>query len=119
MEVWHAEILLSRISSRAGFVYISDANLENHVLRHDIERPSSMSAYLSISNFTEYFHWNNRREVDDGFWEEPSTMKNMTASRSFGPDIMQEKTETGSAEQYSISHRRDESLGLILAARCA
>lgn len=119
MEVWHAEMLLSRISSRARVVYISDANLKNHMLRHDIGRPSSMSAYLSISNFTAYFHWSNRREVDDGFWDEPSTMKNMTASGTFRPDIMEEKPVTGSAEHYSINRRRDESLGLILAARCA
>lgn len=89
--------------------------------------PSSeykMSAYLSGFSFTSLFTTSTAAEEDDGYWQEPSTMKpQLTANASLTPETIQSMCENSSKSsltgKHNIAYHRNRSLQLHYAAPSA
>lgn len=76
-----------------------------------------MSAYLSSLVFSSIFR---STPTDDGFWDEPSTIKTpLTARSSMEDSICDGAATTGLTTRHNIAHRRKKSLGLRSAAPAA
>ena len=79
-----------------------------------------MSAYISGFTFPSLF--NSSASLDDGFWQEPSTVKiRLTAAESLIAEAgtCNATTTSGLIAKHSIVHRRNKSLQLHFAAPCA
>ncbi|KAK5946383.1 hypothetical protein PMZ80_000526 [Knufia obscura] len=80
-----------------------------------------MSAYFSAIVFPSFFSSSNAT-VDDGFWQEPSTIKTkLTAADSLiaEADACIASNAAGLAAKHTISHRRNKSMQLYYAAPSA
>jgi len=79
-----------------------------------------MSAYISGFVFPSLF--NSNASLDDGFWQEPSTIKiRLTAADSLIAELgaCNATTTVGLTAKHSIAHRRNRSMQLHFAAPCA
>src|SRR4051812_14061273 len=83
--------------------------------------PVKMSAYLSTLSFSSIFgSIYNTTAADDGFWQEPSTIKApLTAAASVESEAGGCDGTATPTTKHTIAHRRNKSLQLHYAAPTA